>query len=324
MKFTTRKAITGAILATTLFFSPFILAEDLAEIRIDYAYYSPTSLVLKKFGYLEEALKGTKTQVKWTLSAGSNRALEYLNSNSIDFGSTAGLAAVLSKANGNPIKAIYIASRPEWTALAVSKDSSINKVADLKGKKIAATKGTDPYLFLLRSLQKFGLKKSEVEIVPLQHPDGRAALEQGQVDAWSGLDPHLAASELQAGSKLIYRNIDFNTYGFLNVREEFAKEHPEQVKQVIQAYEKARAWITNHPDEAVKLQAEEAKISLEVAKLQLSRNDFSNPKIGEQHIQALSAAAPILTEENLVKPDTDIKKVITELVDPSFVNELIK
>jgi sulfonate transport system substrate-binding protein len=37
------------------------------------------------------------------------------------------------------------------------------------------------------------------------------------VAAWAGLDPHLAASELEAGSRLIYRNVNFNTYGFLNV-----------------------------------------------------------------------------------------------------------
>ena len=70
---------------------------------------------------------------------------------------------MLAKANGNPIKAPYIFSRPEWTALVVRKDSPIRTLADLRGKKIAATKGTDPYLFLLRSLATVGLKKSDIE-----------------------------------------------------------------------------------------------------------------------------------------------------------------
>jgi sulfonate transport system substrate-binding protein len=48
----------------------------LAELRLDYAYYSPTSLVLKRFGWLEEDFRKDGTQVKWVLSAGSNRALE--------------------------------------------------------------------------------------------------------------------------------------------------------------------------------------------------------------------------------------------------------
>ncbi len=289
------------------------------EVRLDYAYYSPTSLVLKKFGWLEESLKPSGIGVKWTLSQGSNRALEYLSANSIDFGSTAGLAAVLSRANGNPIKSVYVYSRPEWTALLVGKDSTIKSVKELKGKKVAATKGTDPYLFLLRALQVHGLRKNDVEIVHLQHPDGRAALESGRVDAWAGLDPHMAASELQANSRLLYRNVNFNTYGFLNVTESFANKYPEQVRQVIAAYERARLWVLANPKEASQIQAEEAKISLAVAKVQLNRTDFSNPVIGREHRDALQAAAPILLQEDLVKRGTDVNKVVADLIDTRFV-----
>lgn len=298
-------------------------AQAAEEVRVDYAYYSPSSLVLKRFGWLEEAFKSQGVEVKWVLSAGSNRALEYLNAGGLDFGSTAGLAALLSRANGNPIKAVYVYSRPEWTALAVGKDSNIRTLQELKGKKVAATKGTDPYLFLLRSLQTVGLKKTDVEIVHLQHADGRAALEQGRVDAWAGLDPHLAASQLDAGSRLLYRNVAFNTYGFLNVSEAYAKKNPQHVQTVIQAYERARKWILANPAEAAKIQAEEAKLSLDVAKLQLERNDFSNPVIGKEHAEALRAAAPILLDEALVRPGTDLRKVIDALIEPRYVRAVI-
>ncbi|MCA1325276.1 aliphatic sulfonate ABC transporter substrate-binding protein [Herbaspirillum sp. alder98] len=293
-------------------------------IRLDYAYYSPPSLVLRKFGWLEEDLKAQGTEVKWVLSQGSNRALEYLNSDSIDFGSTAGLAALLARANGNPIKAVYVYSRPEWTALAVARDSQIKSVRELKGKKVAATKGTDPYLFLLRALHENGLSKNDVEIVHLQHADGRAALEQRRVDAWAGLDPHLAASELEAGSRLIYRNVNFNTYGFLNVSDTFAVRHPDQVKRVIAAYERARAWIIAHPEDTVALLSEESKLSPQVARLQLKRNDFSHPQIGREHVEALRAAAPILLEEDLVKSGTDLPRTIGALIDPAFGQGVIR
>lgn len=314
--------LSATLFAATLSFN--VAAATPEEVRLDYAYYSPTSLVLKHFGWLEESLKPSGVKVKWTLSQGSNRALEYLSANSIDFGSTAGLAAVLSRANGNPIKSVYVYSRPEWTALVVAKDSPIKTVADLKGKKIAATKGTDPYLFLLRTLKLHNIEKSDVEIVHLQHADGRTALETGRVDAWAGLDPHMAASELQANSRLLYRNVGFNTYGFLNVTEDFAKKYPEQVKQVIAAYERARLWVLANPKEASQIQADEAKISLAVAKVQLNRTDFSNPYIGREHRDALQAAAPILLQEDLVKKGTDVNKVINDLIDPSFVQSLPK
>ena len=312
----------GSAAATVL---PSVLhaAEPLKELRLDYAYYSPSSLVIRRFGWLEEEFKKDGINVKWVLSAGSNRALEYLNGNSIDIGSTAGLAALLAKANGNPIRAPYIFSRPEWTALVVPRNSPIKSLADLKGKKIAATKGTDPYLFLLRALQTVKLKRSDIEHVALQHADGRAALEQGRVDAWAGLDPHMAASELDSGTRLIYRNIAFNTYGFLNVREDFLAQRPSEVRRVIAGYERARQWILANTTEAAKILSEEAKVSLQVALLQIKlRTDLSNPQPSSEHVNALKAAAPILLDEQLVKPGTDLNRAITELVDTQFARGL--
>ena len=169
-------------------------------IRLDYAYYNPVSLVLKDKKFLEQDLASDGISVEWTQSLGSNKALELLNSKSVDFGSTAGAAALIGRANGNPIKAIYVYSRPEWTALVVRKDSSITKVEDLKGKKVAVTRGTDPHIFLLRALHEAGLSEKDIETVVLQHPEGRIALEKGDVDAWAGLDPMMAQTEIQAGS----------------------------------------------------------------------------------------------------------------------------
>ncbi|MBX8553163.1 aliphatic sulfonate ABC transporter substrate-binding protein [Pseudomonas cichorii] len=286
------------------------------EVRLDYAYYSPVSLVLKHFGWVEKALPNSK--VSWVFSQGSNRSLEYLNSGGADFGSSASLSAVLARANGSPIKSVYVYSRAEWTALVVRKDSPLKSVNDLKGKKIAATKGTDPYLFTLRSLAKAGLEKNDVELLHLQHPDGRTALEKGDVDAWAGLDPHMAASELQAGSRLLYRNKDFNSYGVISVTEAFAKAHPQTLSTVIKAYEQARHWAIAHPEEFAKLLADESRLPLDVAKLQLTRTDLSAPQLTDKDIEASKAAAPILVSEELVKRGVDVNQVIDQLIDPSF------
>jgi sulfonate transport system substrate-binding protein len=290
--------------------------EHVEEIRLDYAYYSPASLVVRRFGWLEQEFQTDGTRVRWVFSQGSNRSLEYLNSGSIDFGSAAGLAALMSRANGNPVKSIYVFSRPEWTALVVAKGSPIGSPAELKGKRIAATKGTDPFLFLLRTLHVFGLGKNDVQIVHLQHPDGRIALESGSVDAWAGLDPHMAASELEGGSRLLYRNIEFNTYGFLNTSEDYLRKHPEHVRRTLAVYEKARLWILSNPEQTAKILAEESKLPIAVARLQLKRTDFSNPIPGPAHVEALKAAAPILVQEDLVRKNVDLVRVIGELIDP--------
>jgi sulfonate transport system substrate-binding protein len=296
----------------------------LAELRIDYATYSPPSLVLKRQGWIEQALPGTT--IKWVYSAGSSNALNFLQGNSVDFGSTAGSAALLSRANGNPIKVVYIYEQPEWTALVVGKDSTAKDIRDLKGKKIAAQKGTDPYFFLLRTLNQAGLSQVDIQYVNLPHADGRTAVERGQVDAWAGLDPHMAASELQAGSKLIYRNKDFNTYGFLNSREAFLQKYPETTKKVIEAYERAKKWIVDYPDQAAQILADEAQINLEVAKRELNeRMNFKTPGTpGDAHVSVLRAVVPIINAEQLANPGANVDKAVTDLVEGSFAKAVLK
>jgi len=296
----------------------------LTELRIDYATYSPPSLVLKQLGWVEQAFPGVS--IKWVYSAGSSNALNFLQANAVDFGSTAGSAALLSRANGNPIKAVYIYEQPEWTALVVGKDSSAKSIADLKGKKIAAQKGTDPYFFLLRTLQQAGLSQADIQYVNLPHADGRTALERGQVDAWSGLDPHMAASELQAGSKLIYRNKDFNTYGFLNSREDFLRKYPETTKRVIQLYERAKQWVIDNPNDAAQILSDAAQLPLDVAKREL--NERMNFKVsgvpGETQRSVLTAVIPTINAEQLANPGTDVAKAVTDLIEPTFAQAVIK
>ena len=160
----------------------------------------------------------------------------------------------------------------------------------------------------------------------LPHADGRTALERGQVDAWSGLDPHMAASELQAGSKLIYRNKDFNTYGFLNGREDFVKKYPATTQTLIGLYERAKQWIVDHPDDAAKILADEAQIDITVAKRELvERMNFKTSGIpGDAHIAVLKAVVPIITAEQLANPGTDVSKAVTDLIEGTYAKAVIK
>ncbi|MEP0914644.1 aliphatic sulfonate ABC transporter substrate-binding protein [Leptolyngbya sp. GB1-A1] len=293
-------------------------------IKVDYAYYNPVSLVLKEKGWLEEELAKDNVKVEWTQSVGSNKALEFLNSRSIDFGSTAGAAALLGKANGNPIKAVYVYSKPEWTALVTRADSPINKVEDLKGKRVAATKGTDPYIFLLRALDEVGLSEKDIELVPLQHTDGRAALERGDVDAWAGLDPHMAKTELEKGSRLFYRNPNFISQGVLNVREAFVQEYPAYVERVIAAYEKARLWAIDNPSELRTILTKEAKLSDAVAAKQLERTDLSDSTIGDSQRTVITAAGDVLKKSGVIQSSINVEQVATDLIDPEFVKKVVK
>lgn len=297
-------------------------ADKVEEVKIDFAYYNPVSLVLKDKGWLEQELAKDGIKVRWVQSQGSNKALEFLNAKGLDFGSSAGAAALLARINGNPVKSVYVYSKPEWTALLTQSGSAIQKVADLKGKRIAATRGTDPHIFLIRTLAENGLTEKDVKVVLLQHQDGRLALAKGDVDAWAGLDPLMAQAELDDGARIFYRNAEINTWGVLNTREDFAVEHPELVSKVIQAYEKARAFVVANPAELKKIIIEQAKLTDPVAARQLERTDLSTAAIGERQKKTIEGAGIALQQAGVVPADVNVSAVAAALVDASFVTKL--
>lgn len=294
------------------------------ELNIDYATYNPLSLVIKDKGWLEDALEDDGITVNWVQSAGSNKANEALRTESIDVGSTAGSAALLARANGSPIKTIDVYSQPEWSALVVGPDSDITEVSQLKGKTVAATKGTDPYFFLVQALEANGLTTDDVTIENLQHADGWAALQNGSVDAWAGLDPIMAGAE-QAGAKLIYRNVDFNTYGFLNATESFLEEQPEVAQIVVDAYEHARAWALENPDETAQILADVAGLDLEVATTVIDErsNLDVTPVPGDAQRAVLEVVGPIFVESGDVAAQSDVDAALDELFAPEFAQEAV-
>ena len=291
-------------------------ADNPKEIRIDWATYNPVSMVLKDKGFLEKEFAKDGISIRWVQTLGSNKALEFLNAGSIDLGSTAGSAALVAKINGNPIKSIYVYSRPEWTALVTRKDTTINTIADLKGKRVAVTRGTDPHIFLVRALLSAGLTEKDITPVLLQHPDGKTALIRGDVDAWAGLDPMMAQAEIEDGARLFYRNKEANTWGILNVREEFLKDHPDLVRRVLAVYEEARKYSLAHYDELKKSFMAVTKLPDAVVDKQLKeRTELTHSRIGAPQRESILAAGIALQKASVIPADVDVTKTVDALID---------
>jgi sulfonate transport system substrate-binding protein len=311
-----RRAAAGAIAASMLLPGTAFAADALKEIHIDWATYNPVSMVLKQKGLLEKEFAKDGISIVWVQSAGSNKALEFLNAGSIDFGSTAGSAALVAKINGNPIKSIYVYSRPEWTALVTTRDSKIATVADLRGKRVAVTRGTDPHIFLVRALLGAGLSEKDITPVLLQHADGKTALIRGDVDAWAGLDPMMAQAEIEDGAKLFYRKADANTWGILNVREQFLKDYPDIVRRALAVYEDARKYSLANYDELKKTFIAVTKLPDNVVDKQLKeRTELAHSRIGAPQRDSILAAGLALQQAGVIDAKVDVKAALDSLID---------
>ena len=127
--------------------------------------------ILKAEGTLDERLKKLGYDVVWTEFPGGPQMLEALNAGSIDFGATGEAPPIFAQAAGAPI--VYFANEPEHPrgeAIVVPKNSPIQTVSDLKGKRIALNKGSNVHYLLVRALEEAGLDYDDVETVFLPLP----------------------------------------------------------------------------------------------------------------------------------------------------------
>jgi len=290
------------------------------SIALDWATYNPLSLIVKDQGWLEEE----GYTVEWVQSLGSSKANEALRAGAVDFGSTAGSAALLARANGAPQQIVDVVAQPEWAALVVPADSEITSVSDLKGKRIAAALGTDPYFFLVQALEQNGLSVDDVTIENLIHADGAAALQSGSVDAWSGLDPIMASTEA-AGATLVYRDLELNSYSVLNATEEIIENNPEAVQAVVDAYERAREWALANPAETARILADAAVIDLAVAQKVIDEREGLDvdPVPGAGLKKVLAPIGAIQVSLGDVASQSALDEALATLFAPQFAEKAV-
>ena len=101
----------------------------------------------------------------------------------------------------------------------------------------------------------------------------------------------MADVELSRGYPLFYRNADANSYGVLNVREEFAAEHPEIVQKVLAVYERGRQWALANPASSPRSWPTAAKLPEPVAAKQLERTAVRRPAAGRRRSAQTIVAA---------------------------------
>lgn len=201
-------------------------------------------VLLKSKGTLEEKLKAVGYRVAWTEFPSGPPLLEALNVGSIDFGNTGEAPPIFAQAAGAPLQYVaYEPPAPKGEAILVPKDSQLQSVADLRGKKIALNKGSNVHYLLVKALEKAGVKYSEIEPVFLAPADARAAFERGAVDAWVIWDPFLAAAEAATGARTLADGTGIvSNYQFYLSSKKFLESSPAIVDLILAQLSAVDDW----------------------------------------------------------------------------------
>jgi sulfonate transport system substrate-binding protein len=201
-------------------------------------------VLLKSKGTLEEKLKAVGYRVVWTEFPSGPPLLEALNVGSIDFGNTGEAPPIFAQAAGAPLQYVaYEPPAPKGEAILVPKDSKLQSVADLRGKKVALNKGSNVHYLLVKALEKAGVKYSEIEPVFLAPADARAAFERGAVDAWVIWDPFQAAAEAATGARTLADGTGIvSNYQFYLSSKKFLESSPAIVDLILAQLSAVDDW----------------------------------------------------------------------------------
>jgi sulfonate transport system substrate-binding protein len=126
----------------------------------------------------------------------------------------------------------------------------------------------------------------------------------------------MAQAEIEEGAKLFFRKPEANTWGILNVREQFLKDNPDVTRRVLAAYEEARKYAVANYDELKKSLVAATKIPDAVADKQLKeRTELTYSRIGAPQRQSMLAAGLALQQAGVIDARADVKATLDALID---------
>ena len=225
-------------------------------LRIGFQKSANLLSLVKAQGTLEKRFVAQGIEVKWVEFPAGPQLLEGLNVGAIDFGYVGEAPPIFAQAAGaNFVYVGHEEPAPAAEALIVPKNSPIQNVSDLKGKKIALNKGSNVHYLLVKLLEKNGLKYSDIQPVFLPPADARAAFERGSVDAWVIWDPYTAAAEKQIEARILADGKDVvNNYAFFLAERQFSEKRADVIMQLFEELQKQGQWINkNHKEAAQQL-----------------------------------------------------------------------
>lgn len=250
--------------------------------------------------------------VEWAEFQSGPPMTEAMASNRLDFAGLGNMPIIAAQAADISFKVIsQTLEGKNNVAIIVPADSPAQSISDLKGKKVAVTKGSNAFNFLYRGLDAEGISASDVEVIQLQPDETQPAFESGSVDAWATWDPYITLNTLTGKAKIL---TDGEKLGILSpsfniVRKEFADKNPDLVTLYLKVLNDALAWENEHKDEAIQRYADERGIPVDVIQGTFDRARQINIPVSDAIIEEQQKTADFQYEQKIIRKKIEVKSV---------------
>jgi sulfonate transport system substrate-binding protein len=228
---------------------------------------------------------------------------EALVSNSVDVGIYGDTPAIVARSSGVPTRLIAL-EQVGLNVWFVAKREGVRSLDDLRGQKVATSRGSYLHRYLLGLLQEKGLA-NQVEVVHLLPKDAQGALERGDIAAYAapiGVGPLLVAK----GYPLIdeaKNSPNLRGVSVIVATQPFLEKYPELPKVWNQLRQEALQQIQANPEAYYQFNADTSKLPLEAVKASYPLDQFPSealPVVGRELLEGTKA---FLVAEKLAKTD---------------------
>ncbi|MCP1478606.1 NitT/TauT family transport system substrate-binding protein [Pseudomonas chlororaphis] len=280
------------LLFSTLFAAPLAQSAEPLVLQVgDQNYYNVRASV-EASGVLE----GAPYKVDWKHFQAAAPLAEALNTGALDLGFLGDSGFLFLAAKHAPVKLIGVSRQnPDTIALLVPKDSPVQTIADLKGKKVAYWPGAWSQQLTLRALEQAGLPEDHVELIKLMPIDAAAALPQGSIDAFPVWEPYISQQILFSGARpiLTAKNL-MPGLSAIAASTPAIDSKREAIADFLGRLKLARAWVDSHTDQYADLWAKKANLDPNVSRHWLRQAHMSVGPVDPQAAADLQSTADFL------------------------------
>ncbi|MBD1550544.1 PhnD/SsuA/transferrin family substrate-binding protein [Pseudomonas typographi] len=256
-----------------------------APYAVEWSEFNATPLMLT-------ALAGGAVDV----CGGGSTALVFLAANT----PTLGLKAIFAQQIGGP--------GAQNGRILVPKDSPLHHVRDLKGKRIAVTRGTQLHYQVVEWLRRAGVRYDQVTLASLQPSEALAVLQRSEVDAWAVYEPYASVAELENGARALEGTPMLGDYGLVFASEQ-ALEDPAKVARIrdfLHRLAVSERWLQAHQERWIETAAKLTGLPEAVARRSAPRTLATPVAITDQVVASVQAQADVFREVGVINTPVNL------------------
>lgn len=246
-------------------------------------------------------------------------------SGDIDLGSVGDVPPITGAAQeyGFKIVAVQRSLTPSQSQenILVPKGSSIQTLADLKGKKIAVPQGSSAHGLVLNALKSVGLTPKDVQLVFLAPAAGATAFATGKVDAWAIWNPQSAIA-VENGARILAKGLPpIDQTSSYYVASDASLNNPTKraaLTDLLERLAQEFAWAVKHPDKYAQAISQEDGISLSDAKAALAADESRVTAVEPSDITAEQQLSDSFLQAGQITKQVDISSIVDGILPAGY------